>query len=203
MVVDIGGGTADIAVISLSGVVESASIKVAGDQLNEAVVKYMRRKHNLLVGERTAEDMAVHEANAVEGDLFSGKNPYAGVDESAAAENGTVLDLVAPIVVLVICCVIGMIYSGGFFSGASFVDAFSGSDASVGLLLGSAFGLAFTVVFYLLRRRMKFKEMMDCIPEGFKAMVPAILILTFAWSLKAMNTVTNGACPLVVSSVTT
>ena len=57
MVVDIGGGTADIAVISLSGVVESASIKIAGDQLNESVVKYMRRKHNLLVGERTAEEM--------------------------------------------------------------------------------------------------------------------------------------------------
>ena len=57
MVVDIGGGTADIAVISLSGVVESASIKIAGDQLNEAVVKYMRRTHNLLVGERTAEEM--------------------------------------------------------------------------------------------------------------------------------------------------
>lgn len=131
--------------------------------------------------------MAVHEANAAKGDLFSGKNPYAGADESAAAEGGTVLDLVAPIAVLVVCCIIGMIYSGGFFSGASFVDAFSGSDASVGLLLGSAFGLVFTVVFYLLRRRMRFKEMMDCIPEGFKAMVPAILILTFAWSLKAMT----------------
>ena len=59
MVVDIGGGTADIAVISLSGVVESASIKIAGDQLNESIVKYMRRKHNLLVGERTAEDMKI------------------------------------------------------------------------------------------------------------------------------------------------
>lgn len=131
--------------------------------------------------------MAAHEANAAKGDLFSGKNPYAEADEGVAAENGTVLDLVAPIVVLVLFCVIGMIYSGGFFSGASFVDAFSGSDASVGLLLGSAFGLAFTVVFYLIRRRMKFKEMMDCIPEGFKAMVPAIMILTFAWSLKAMT----------------
>lgn len=130
--------------------------------------------------------MAVHEANARKGDLFSGKNPYAGADESAA-EGGTVLDLIAPIVVLVVCCVIGMLYSGSFFSGVGFVDAFSGSDASVGLLLGSAFGLAFTVVFYLLRRRIKFKEMMDCIPEGFKAMVPAILILTFAWSLKAMT----------------
>ena len=131
--------------------------------------------------------MAAHEANAAKGDLFSGKNPYAEADEGAAAENGTVLDLVAPIVVLVVFCVIGMIYSGGFFSSASFVDAFSGSDASVGLLLGSAFGLAFTVVFYFARGRMKFKEMMDCIPEGFKAMVPAIMILTFAWSLKAMT----------------
>ena len=131
--------------------------------------------------------MAAHEANAAKGDLFSGKNPYAEADEGAAAENGTVLDLVAPIVVLVVFCVIGMIYSGGFFSGARFVDAFSGSDASVGLLLGSAFGLAFTVVFYFARGRMKFKEMMDCIPEGFKAMVPAIMILTFAWSLKAMT----------------
>ena len=89
--------------------------------------------------------------------------------------------------VLVICCVIGMIYSGGFFSGASFVDAFSGSDASVGLLLGSAFALVFTVAYYMVRRSMSFRDMMGCIPEGFKAMVPAILILTFAWSLKAMT----------------
>ncbi len=131
--------------------------------------------------------MAVHEANADKGDLFSGKNPYATESESDVSDSGTVADLVAPIVVLVVCCVMGMIYSGGFFSGASFVDAFSGSDASVGLLLGSAFGLAFTIGFYLLRRRMGFKEMMGCIPEGFKAMVPAILILTFAWSLKAMT----------------
>lgn len=131
--------------------------------------------------------MAYREANAAKGDLFSGKNPYAQTGEGAPAENGTVLDLVAPIAVLVICCVIGMIYSGGFFSGASFVEAFSGSDASVGLLLGSAFGLVFMLAFYFIRRRMKFKEMMDCIPEGFKAMVPAIMILTFAWSLKAMT----------------
>ena len=80
-----------------------------------------------------------------------------------------------------------MIYSGGFFSGASFVDAFSGSDASVGLMLGSAFGLLFTLIFYTVRRSMSFREMMGCIPEGFKAMVPAIMILTFAWSLKAMT----------------
>ena len=132
--------------------------------------------------------MKKFEDNAREtGDLFSGPNPYAMMDEEMEEDKGRVLDLVLPIVVLVICCVIGMIYSGGFFSGASFVDAFSGSDASVGLLLGSAFALVFTVVYYMVRRAMSFRDMMGCIPEGFKAMVPAILILTFAWSLKAMT----------------
>ena len=132
--------------------------------------------------------MAIFERNAQEnGDLFSGPNPYAMMDEEMVEDKGRVLDLVLPIVVLVICCVLGMIYSGGFFSGTSFVDAFSGSDASVGLMLGSAFALVITVAYYLIRRAMSFRDMMGCIPEGFKAMVPAILILTFAWSLKAMT----------------
>ncbi len=132
--------------------------------------------------------MARYEKNAVEkGDLFSGSNPYAILDEEMDESKGTVLDLVLPIVVLVAACIIGMIYSGGFFSGAGFVEAFSNSDASVGLMLGSAFGLLFAFVYYFVRRSMTFKEMMGCIPEGFKAMVPAILILTFAWSLKGMT----------------
>ena len=121
------------------------------------------------------------------GDLFSGSNPYAMMDEEIEEAKGSVLDLVLPILVLVVCCVIGMIYSGGFFSGADFVDAFSNSDASVGLMLGSAVGLVFALIYYAVRRSMSFKEMMGCIPEGFKAMVPAILILTFAWSLKGMT----------------
>ena len=132
--------------------------------------------------------MAIFEENAVEnGDLFSGPNPYASMDEEVDETHGRVIDLVLPIVVLVACCVIGMIYSGGFFSGAGFVEAFSNSDASVGLMLGSAFALVFTFVYYLIRRAMSFRDMMGCIPEGFKAMVPDILILTFAWSLKAMT----------------
>ena len=121
------------------------------------------------------------------GDLFSGSNPYAMMDDEVDESKGSVMDLVFPIVVLVICCVIGMIYSGGFFSGADFVTAFSDSDASVGLMLGSAFGLVFAIIYYLIRRSMSFKEMMGCIPDGFKAMVPAIMILTFAWSLKGMT----------------
>ncbi len=132
--------------------------------------------------------MAKYEKNAIEkGDLFSGSNPYAGAEDDAPEDKGWVLDLVLPVVVLIICCVIGMIYSGGFFDGEGFITAFSNSDASVGLMLGSAFALVFTLVYYLIRRSMSFKEMMGCIPEGFKAMVPAIMILTFAWSLKNMT----------------
>ncbi|MDE6923050.1 MAG: Na+/H+ antiporter NhaC family protein, partial [Oscillospiraceae bacterium] len=132
--------------------------------------------------------MAKHEKNAVEnGDLFSGSNPYAMMDQEIDETKGSVLDLVLPIAVLVVACVIGMIYSGGFFSGEGFVSAFSNSDASVGLMLGSAFGLVFTLIYYFFRKAMSFKEMMSCIPEGFKAMVPAIMILTFAWSLKSMT----------------
>ncbi len=121
------------------------------------------------------------------GDLFNGRNPYAGPTEEAPEEKGIVLDLVLPIAVLIVACVIGMIYSGDFFAGASFVEAFSNSDASVGLMLGSVFALAFTIVYYCLRRVMGFRQSMACIPEGFRAMVPAIMILTFAWTLKAMT----------------
>ena len=132
--------------------------------------------------------MAQYERNALEnGDLFSGSNPYATMEEETVEGKGSVLDLVLPIVVLVAACVIGMIYSGDFFGGADFITAFSDSDASVGLMLGSAFGLVFTIIYYLIRRAMSFRDMMDCIPAGFKAMVPAIMILTFAWSLKAMT----------------
>ena len=132
--------------------------------------------------------MEVYEKNAVEnGDLFSGPNPYAMMDEEIVDDKGRVLDLVLPILVLVVFCVTGMIYSGGFFSGSGFVESFSNSDASVGLMLGSAFALVFTIAYFLIRRSMRFGEIMNCIPEGFKAMVPAILILTFAWSLKSMT----------------
>ena len=100
---------------------------------------------------------------------------------------GKVIDLVFPIISLITCCVIGMIYTGGFFEGEGFITAFSNSDASVGLMLGSFFALVITVVYYLLRRVMNLRECMDCLPEGFKAMVPAILILTLAWTLKGMT----------------
>ncbi|MCI9156211.1 MAG: Na+/H+ antiporter NhaC family protein [Lawsonibacter sp.] len=132
--------------------------------------------------------MAKYEKNALDnGDLFSGSNPYAMMDEENDESKGIVLDLVLPIAALVVCCVIGMIYTGGFFSGVDFVTAFSDCDSPLGLMLGSTFGLLITIIYYAIRKAMPFKEMMNCIPEGFKAMVPAILILTFAWSLNTMT----------------
>ncbi len=132
--------------------------------------------------------MKLHEKNALDGDLYTTPDrPYANAEEAVDESKGTVVDLVFPIVVLIICCVIGMIYTGGFFGGASFVEAFSNSDASVGLMLGSFFALVVTIAFYAVRKVLKFSESMACVPDGFKAMVPAILILTFAWTLKAMT----------------
>ena len=132
--------------------------------------------------------MARHEQNAQEkGDLFSGVKAMADPAGEVVNPKGKVMDLVLPILVLIVSCITGMIYSGGFFEGAGFVEAFSNSDASVGLMLGSAVALVITVIYYLIRRVVPFKDMAASIPEGFKAMVPAILILTFAWSLKAMT----------------
>ena len=133
--------------------------------------------------------MRTHEINALNGDLYTtSARPYENAtDDETPNPRGRVIDLVIPIVVLVICCVISMIYTGGFFSGTDFVTAFSQSDASTGLAMGSAFGLVFAIIFYMIRRVINFRDCMGCIPEGFKAMVPAIMILTFAWTLKAMT----------------
>lgn len=133
--------------------------------------------------------MAIHEKNARKGDLYTTPDrPYANAASDKLPDaKGTVLDLVIPILCLVVCCVIGMIYTGRFFEGVDFVTAFSGSDASVGLALGSFFGFLITIILYMARKVLKFKECMDCLADGFKAMVPAILILTFAWTLKAMT----------------
>ena len=132
--------------------------------------------------------MRTHEKNALKGDIYTTPDrPYANAENEVVETKGKVIDLVFPMIVLITACVIGMIYSGGFFSGVGFVEAFSGSDASVGLMYGSFFALVITIIYYMFRRVLKFSESMSCIPEGFKAMVPAILILTFAWTLKAMT----------------
>ena len=131
--------------------------------------------------------MKLHEKNAIEkGDLFT-SGTKVEADETAINPKGKVIDLILPVVVLIICCVIGMIYSGGFFEGTGFIEAFSNSDASVGLVIGSAVAIVFAVAYLLVRRVISFKDAMASLPEGFKAMVPAILILTCAWTLKAMT----------------
>lgn len=133
--------------------------------------------------------MRRHERNALKGDLFSESEGEKKVkqEENIVNTKGKVIDLLIPIIVLIISCVIGMIYSGGFFEGEDFVTAFSNCDASVGLALGSIVAIIITIIIYLMRRVLSFRECMDCLPDGFKAMVPAILILTFAWTLKAMT----------------
>lgn len=133
--------------------------------------------------------MKKHEDNALKGDLYTTPDrPYENAeDENVVNPRATILDLVLPIAILFVCCVVCMIYTGGFFSGASFIDAFGGCDASYGLSMGSIISLILILLFYLPRRILTFKQAMECIPVGFKAMVPAILILTFALTLKNMT----------------
>ena len=134
--------------------------------------------------------MAVHEHNAIEkGDIYTTPDrPYENATNTVPSSKGKVLDLIFPILVLIVMCVIGLIYSGGFFDGGvGFAEAFSNADAAIGLTYGSFFSFVITIVWYVIRRVLTFRQMMDLIPEGFKAMVPAILILTFAWTLKTMT----------------
>lgn len=134
--------------------------------------------------------MKRHELNAAKGDLFTtAARPYGDADDEPTTPRGKVIDLVFPVIVLIICCVLGMVYTGGFFSGEgiSFVTAFGDADASVGLVLGSMITLIITFFFYMIRGAMSFKEFTECIPEGFKAMVAPILILTMAWTLSGMT----------------
>ncbi len=138
--------------------------------------------------------MKKHEAsalklNAMNGDVFSSdeKEMLRHIEDADTNKNGSVWDLVAPVVVLIAGCLLGLLYSGGFFSGASFIDAFSGADASQGLVFGAFAGLIFSVIYFMCRRVLKFRNCMDSLPEGFKAMVPAIMILCCAWTLKTMT----------------
>ena len=132
--------------------------------------------------------MRIHEENAAKGDLFTtGDNTYSSAAETPVTTKGKVIDLVLPVIVLIVLCVTGMIYTGGFFSGASFIDAFADCDAAYGLSIGSIAALILIVIYYMCRRVLSFNDCMNAVPEGFKQMVPAILILTFAWALKSMT----------------
>ena len=134
--------------------------------------------------------MAVAEKAAV----LEGKLGALGNSEDEAGNpKGRVIDLIIPVVVLVIACVIGMIYVGGFWDGASFIDAFGDTDAFVALPWGGIIALIFTIIYFLCRRVVSFKEAMECIPQGFIAMVPPIMILVLATSLKSMTSALGAA----------
>lgn len=133
--------------------------------------------------------MRKHEENAIRtGDVYTTPDrPYAGQDGEVAAGKGKVRDLVIPVLILIVLCVAGMVYTGGILEGASIKDAFANCDASLGLSLGSALALIIVIIYFILRKVLTFNECMACFPEGFKAMVPAILILTFAWTLSGIT----------------
>lgn len=132
--------------------------------------------------------MKEHEDNAKKGDLFTtAARPYGDTDVEISNPKGKVIDLIFPVAALIVCCVLGMVYTGGFFSGESFINAFAHADASAGLVLGSMITLIITFCFYMIRGVMSFQEFANCIPEGFKAMVAPILILTMAWTLSGMT----------------
>lgn len=131
--------------------------------------------------------MKIHEDNAKNGDIFTTQNNTYEQDAQPVTERGRVIDLILPVAVLIVFCVAGMIYTGGFFSGTDFVTAFANCDAAYGLSLGSISALIVIIAYYMFRRVLKFNECMDSIAAGFKQMVPAILILTFAWTLKTMT----------------
>ncbi len=132
--------------------------------------------------------MKLHEDNAKSGDLFTTEDrPYGDDIISASDTSGHVIDLIAPVIVLIVGCIFGLIYTGGFFDGVDFVTAFADCNASMGLVLGSSIALLFTFVFYRVRNVMTFQDFAACIPEGFKAMVSPMLILTLAWTLSGMT----------------
>lgn len=132
--------------------------------------------------------MKLHEFNAqTKGDLYTSGEKAAALEKEEENPKGRVIDLILPVLVLVVVCVFGLIYVGGFFDGASFIDAFGNTDATVGLPWGALIALVITIFYLMARKVVSFKEAMECIPKGFIAMVPAILILTFATALKNMT----------------
>ena len=132
--------------------------------------------------------MKLHEMNAVlNGDLYTSGDRVDNVSEEEGNTKGKVIDLILPVVFLIIACVFALVYNGGILDGANFIDAFSNTDATVGLPWGALIALIATMIYMVCRRVITFKGAMECVPEGFKAMVPAITILTFATALKNMT----------------
>ena len=128
--------------------------------------------------------MRTHELNAAKGDLYTTpERPFADAKEMKFNPNGKVIDLVIPVIILIIGCVSSMIYVGFQNGGHDLITAFANTSAFDALPLGSLIALIINMIYFMVRRSMKFTELMDCLPEGFKQMVPAILILCLAWTI--------------------
>ncbi|MDY4797522.1 MAG: Na+/H+ antiporter NhaC family protein [Floccifex porci] len=127
--------------------------------------------------------MKEHEQAARQGDVFNGKCDYGKAQEMEVSDKGKVYDLVLPVIFLIVSCILCMVYTGGFFDGVPFVTAFSQCDASLGLVIGSFLTLIFMFLLYMPRKVITYNDFAQCIPQGFKMMVPAMTILTLAWTL--------------------
>ena len=146
--------------------------------------------------------MKKHEDNASKGDLYTTpERPFAGVEEMKFNPAGKVIDLVIPVIILIIGCVGGLIYAGYLNGGTTLLDMFANTDAFFGLPFGSGIALIVNFIYFIIRRSMKFTELMDCLPEGFKQMVPAILILCFAWTIGGVTRYGLGAPEFVANFV--
>ncbi len=146
--------------------------------------------------------MKTHEDNAAKGDLYTtAERPFAGAEEMKFNPNGKVIDLIIPVIILIIGCVGGLIYAGYLNGGTTLLDMFANTDAFFGLPFGSGIALIVNFIYFMVRRSMKFTELMDCLPEGFKQMVPAILILCFAWTIGGVTRYGLGAPEFVAGIV--
>ena len=146
--------------------------------------------------------MKKHEDNAAKGDLYTTpERPYADAAEMKFNPNGKVIDLVIPVVILIVCCVGGLLYAGWLGGGEGILDMFANTDAFFGLPFGATIALVINMIYFAVRRSMKFTELMDCLPEGFKQMVPAILILCMAWTISGVTRDGLGAPQFVAAFV--
>ena len=132
--------------------------------------------------------MKLHEDNARNGDLFTTPDrPYQDADDAVPSSRGTILDLVLPVAVLIVACIVGMVYTGGFFEGVGLVDAFANASSATALVMGSLIAILFTFFFYMFRGVITFSEFMECFPAGFRSMCAPMIILIMAWNLSGMT----------------
>ena len=148
--------------------------------------------------------MKKHEDNAAKGDLYTTpERPYADAEEMKFNPNGKVIDLILPVVILIICCVIGLLYAGWLAGGTTILEMFANTDAFFALPFGGIIAIIIDMIYFMVRRSMTFTELMDCLPKGFNQMVPAILILCMAWTISGVTRDGLGAPQFVAEFVET